>query len=132
MLSIFQIPRKGTAPCIFLATPEVWAEYNVEDLRLTATDTVKCYETVWLEILLEGLLTLDIHTGVRVIFVRTNIRKLAAVLDRQLYVKDYNASEISYAIHGELSRLSTKANPHNEESSTPLELRGVLLPLPHQ
>ena len=80
MLSLFQIPRSGTASFIFLATPDIWGEYNVEDLRTATTDRIKSFETVWLELLLEGLLTLDIPTGVRVIFVRTNIRKLAAML----------------------------------------------------
>ena len=100
----------------------------MEDLRTTTTDRIKSYETVWLELLLEGLLTLDIPTGVRVIFVRTNIRKLAAILEKQLYVKDHNASEISCAIHTELGNLTRKANPLNEEPTTPIELRGVLLP----
>ena len=68
----------------------------------------------------------------RVIFVRSNIRKLAAMLEKQLYVKGYNANEISCAIHTELGHLARKVNPLNEDSPTPLELRGVLLPLPLQ
>ena len=63
MLSLFQIPRSGTASSIFLATPDIWGEYNVEDLRTTTTDRIKSYETVWLELLLDGLHTLDIPTG---------------------------------------------------------------------
>ena len=63
---------------------------------------------------------------------RTNIRKLGAMLEKQLYVKDYDASEISCLTHTELENLAMKVNPQNEEFPTPLELRGVLLPLPLQ
>ena len=63
MVSLFQIPRSLTAASIYLATPEVWGEYNVEDLRTTTTERIKSYDTVWLELLLDGLHTLDIPTG---------------------------------------------------------------------
>ena len=63
------------------------AEYKEDVMRVADTGVAKSFETVWLEFLLEGLLVLDIQMGVRVIYVRTNIWKLAQILGEQLYVR---------------------------------------------
>ena len=122
LLSIFRIPRAYTGVSIFLATPSLVGEYNEEDLRRTSDGNLMSYEAGWLQLLLEGLIALDILTGVCVIFVRTNIRELGTILDKQLYVKDLTAGEISIKIYQELQHLSTKANP-NDEPPKPIELR---------
>ena len=100
-------------------------------MRGVDTGAAKSYETVWLELLLEGLLVLDIQTGVQVIYVRTNIWKLANILEKQLYVKDLVASEISAAIHAQLWNLALQAVPQGVAQTT-MELRCALLPAPFQ
>ena len=107
------------------------AEYGEANLKVSDDGVTKSYETVWLELLLEGLLTLDVHTGLKVIYVRTNIWKLAAILEKQLYVKDNAASEVSSAIYEQLWHLAKKATTPRVPTTT-LELRCALLPPPYQ
>ena len=131
LLSILRVPCKDKGAWLFLSTPEIMAEYREAHLKVSDDGVTKSYETVWLELLLEALLTLDIHTGLQVIYVRTNIWKLAAILEKQLYVKDHAASEVSSAIHEQLWHLAKKANTPRVPTTT-LELRCALLPPPYQ
>ena len=131
LLDIFRVPLKGGGASLFLSMQTMMAEYKEDVMRGADTGAAKSYETVWLELLLEGLLVLDIQTGVQVIYVRTNIWKLANILEKQLYVKDLVASEISAAIHAQLWNLALQAVPQGVPQTT-MELRCALLPAPFQ
>ena len=109
LLSILRVPCKDKGVWLFLSSPEILAEYRGAHAKVSDDGVTKSYEAVWLELLLEAL-TLVIHTGVQVIYVRTNIWKLATILEKQLYIKDLAASEVSSAIHEQLWHLAKKAS----------------------
>ena len=131
LLDIFRVPLKEGGASLFLSMETMMAEYKERVMRAADTGAAKSYETVWLELLLEGLLILDVQTGVRVIYVRTNIRKLAEILEKQLYVKDLAASEVAAAIHAQLWNLALQADPQGVPQTT-MELQCALLPSPFQ
>ena len=82
LLSIFRVPLTEGGASLFLSMQTMMAEYKEDVMKMAQTGVAKSYATVWLELLLEGLLVLDIQTGVRVIYVRTNIWKLAEILEK--------------------------------------------------
>ena len=111
-----------------IATPStIWERPE----SLTQSDAVGVngsMEAVWLAALAEGLATLDIPSGTIAILVRTNIRKLEALIQRDLYVRDKIALTIARDIHNRLWQMARKANELQEEKQSdsktyPLELR---------
>ena len=114
-----------------IATPStIWERPE----SLTQSDAVGVngsMEAVWLAALAEGLATLDIPSGTIAILVRTNIRKLESLIQRDLYVRDKIALTIARDIHNRLWQMARKANEIQEEKQSdsktyPLELRCTL------
>ena len=63
LLSILRVPCEDRGAWLFLSIPAIMAEYRDAHLKVLDNGVTKSYETVWLELLLEGLSALDIHAG---------------------------------------------------------------------
>ena len=83
---------------------------------------------IWLEALLEGLEVMEVFDGTDGIVVRTNIRKLAESINKDLYVSDFAGANLAIAIHKQLAQLGKDLG-----RNFPLELRVALIPggMPH-
>ena len=113
---------------VFVGTPEVsWCadEWDHDSNR-------KNLPICWLSLLLEAVsLVMEDSpaNGLDVILVKTNIRKMKAMLAVNLYLRSTEGMEIACNIHDKLTH--TVESPGGEPSSLacPTEIRGVLLDL---
>ena len=110
---------KPRAYGIFVATPlGGWTE--AEPLGECKADSLM---VCWLSLLLETLQLLDLSKGeVEMVIVRTNIRKLAAAIDADCYVRSVEGALIASEIHDHLDWPISSTN-----ELPPVELRAVLL-----
>ena len=106
---------------IFVATPLVcWTVAEPRDKGKTGSLMV-----CWLSLLLEAVQILGLpEFEAEMVLVRTNIRKLAAVIDSDCYVRSLEGAHITSEIHDNLSWSN-----NSTEEVIPMELRAVLLEL---
>ena len=133
-INLFRLARGGTGggANLFLSFPAVSTVYSEERLVSSeeATDP-KSLSCVWLELILEALQALSVHGGMEAVFVRTNIRNLHTIINKQLYVKETRASAVSSEIHARLQEMGTLTSGTSLKLPPPVELRCALLPAPH-
>ena len=130
-INIFRL-QQPTGPVIFLILPSMVAEYCEQELATKEDDDTKSKCTIWLELLLEGLQTLDPPTNLQMVCVRSNIETLHNIILKQLYVKDDRALCVSNNIHEQLRLMARKEGNLKEKIEPPIELRCALVPLPSQ
>ena len=68
-------------------------------------------------------------TGIDVILVRTNIRKMKTMLEANLYLRSTEGMEIACNIHDKLTHTSESPKGKHTKDACPTEIRGVLLDL---
>ena len=113
---------------VFVGTPEVsWCvdEWDHENNK-------KNLPVCWLSLLLEAVsLVMEDSpaTGIDVILVRTNIRKMKTTLKANLYLRSTEGMEIACNIHDKLTHTSESPKGKDTKDACPTEIRGVLIDL---
>lgn len=113
---------------VFVGTPEVSWCVDEWDHENNKKDLPIC----WLTQLLEAVsLVMEDGpiTGLDVILVRTNIRKMKKMLEANLYLRSIAGMEISCKIHEKLAHATERHKGKPTKEECPTEIRCVLLEL---
>ena len=131
ILRVKKWPSTQRPILVRLATPAcTWERPETLLGKYSSASKAKCPQKidVWLETLLEGLELMIVRPSAELILVRTNIRKLAEAVSKDLYVKSLTGTIIAQKIHARLEQLGKTHTPSTEGMPTcPLELRWVLV-----
>ena len=131
ILRVKQYPSTQRPIWIRLANPVCsWErpEVLMGDYGEDSTAKDKERIAVWLEALLEGLELMIVRPTVEVVLIRTNLRKLAEALRKDLYVKSSTGTLIAQKIHDLLEKMGeSHPSSSNGARTSPLEIRAVLV-----